>query len=139
MTGEEYLAKGAVNVYSFGPILLKDGQFSDWVLARKDSKQPRCAVGMIEPGHYICILCEGRLTRSDGVTLNQLMQMMKARGCTLAFNLDGGQTAAMTFMGQRINEIGKYESNGKMTTSPRKTTEVMGIGISEQVGQIEFQ
>ena len=94
---------------------------------------------MIEPGHYICILCEGRLTRSDGVTLNQLMQMMKARGCTLAFNLDGGQTAAMTFMGQRINEIGKYESNGKMTTSPRKTTEVMGIGISEQVGQIEFQ
>lgn len=139
VTGEEYLARGAVNVYSFGPILLQDGAVTEWVLNRADSQQPRCAVGYIEPGHYVCILCEGRLTRSDGVTLNSLALMMKSRGCSLAFNLDGGQTAAMTFMGQRINEIGRYESNGKMTTNPRKTTEVMGIGISDQVGHVEFQ
>lgn len=139
LTAEEYLEKGAVNVYSFGPYLVKDSELNEWLFTRNDTKNPRCAVGMVEPGHYICILCEGRLSRSGGVTLTQLAQMMKARGCTVALNLDGGQTAAMTFMGKRINEIGKYESNGKMTTNPRRTTEVMGIGISEQVGNVDFQ
>ncbi len=139
VTGEEYLARGAVNVYSFGPILLENGEYNQWVLDRKDSEQPRCAIGMVEPGHYICILCTGRLKRSEGVSLNQLMVMMKDRGCTLAINLDGGQTAAMTFMGKRINEIGKYKSGEKMLTSPRRTTEVLGIGISNPVGTVEFK
>lgn len=139
VTAQEYLDRGAVNVYSFGPILLKDGQYNEWVLNRKDSKQPRCALGMVEPGHYVCILCEGRLKRSEGVTLHRLMEMMKERGCTLAINLDGGQTAAMTFMGKRINEIGKYVTGNVSSTKPRKTTEVMGIGVSEQVGNVTFE
>ena len=48
----------------------------------------------------------------------------------MAFNLDGGQTAVMTFMGKQITRIGKYDG-GK--TSARATTEIIGIGYSELI------
>ncbi|NCB36699.1 MAG: hypothetical protein EOM58_11740 [Clostridia bacterium] len=47
----------------------------------------------------------------------------------MAFNLDGGQTAVMVFMGQQLNKIGIYD--GK--TNSRPTSEVLGIGHSDQV------
>ena len=50
-------------------------------------------------------------------------------GCVEALNFDGGQTAVMTFMGNQITRIGKYD--GK--TSARTTTEILGIGHSELI------
>ena len=55
---------------------------------------------------------------------------MLAAGCTEALNLDGGQTALMTFMGTRITRIGRY-AGGR--TTPRETTEIMGIGHSDRI------
>lgn len=135
LSAQDYIDRGAYAVYSFGPYLIRDGKLSEKAYTSADTKNPRCAIGMVEPGHYVAIMCEGRLSRSGGVSVGQLAKLMRAKGCEVAFNLDGGQTAVMVFMGKQLNQIGKYD--GK--TSARPTSEILGIGFSEQVGIYEVQ
>ena len=130
ITAQELVDAGAVTVYSFGPYLIKDGQLSEKAYTSAESNQPRCALGMVEPGHYVAILAEGRLKRSGGVDMEYLAKLMRAKGCQVAMNMDGGQTACFTFMGKQINRIGVYD--GK--TSPRRTCEILVLGTSDQVG-----
>lgn len=135
-TAQEFIDEGVQTVYSFGPYLLLDGKVSERAYANSENKNPRCAIGMVEPGHYVAIMCEGRLKRSAGVTISYLAKMMRAKGCQVAFNMDGGQTAVMVFMGKQLNQIGAYDG-GK--TNSRPTSEVLGFGTSEQVGTYEVQ
>ncbi|MBR1709081.1 MAG: phosphodiester glycosidase family protein [Clostridia bacterium] len=133
LTAEEYLEAGAVDVYAFGPYLVRDGEINPFVGEMTNGKtpQPRCAIGMIAPGHYYAILAEGRMRNiSVGVDIQFLADHMLVAGCEAALNLDGGQTAVMCFMGEQITRIGKYDG-GK--TSPRATTELMGIGHSDMI------
>ena len=135
-TAQEFIDEGVQTVYSFGPYLLLDGKVSERAYANNENKNPRCAIGMVEPGHYVAIMCEGRLKRSAGVTISYLAKMMRAKGCQVAFNMDGGQTAVMVFMCKQLNQIGAYDG-GK--TNSRPTSEVLGFGTSEQVGTYEVQ
>ena len=138
LSAQEYLDRGAYMVFSFGPYLIRDGALSDWVRdpERSQAKNPRHAFGMIEPGHYVDIMCEGRLgKRSEGVTMPQLAFLCQGAGCVQACDLDGGQTAVVVFMGKQLNQIGKYD--GK--TSARETCEVLGIGVSDQVGTLDIR
>lgn len=133
LTAEEYLAAGAIDVLSFGPYLVRDGEINPFIAQMTNGKtdQPRCAVGMIEPGRYHAVLAEGRIkNKSVGVSVEYLANHMLKKGCKVAFNLDGGQTAVMSFMGNQITRIGKY-SGGR--TSARQTTEVLGIGHSDLI------
>ena len=133
ITAQELLDAGAYTVYSFGPYLIKDGKLSEKAYTSAESNQPRCALGMIEPGHYVVILAEGRLKRSGGVDIEYLAKLMRNKGCQVAMNMDGGQTAVICFMGRQLNQIGVYD--GK--TTPRKTCEILVLGASEQVGTYE--
>ncbi len=104
-TAEEYLAMGATQVFSFGPWLLSDGEINPEVLDPDyyPYNEPRVAMGMIEPWHYILIVVRGRPTSSHaGVHLDWLAEKMKELGCVEALNLDGGQTAIMMFNGKII-------------------------------------
>ncbi|MBQ8072818.1 MAG: phosphodiester glycosidase family protein [Clostridia bacterium] len=135
---QDYLDADAYMVFSFGPYLIRDGQLSAWVQdpGKSRAKNPRHAFGMIEPGHYVDIMCEGRLgSRSEGVTMPQLAFLCQAAGCVEACDLDGGQTAVVVFMGKQLNQIGKYD--GK--TNARETCEVLGVGFSDQVGTFEIE
>jgi len=133
LTSEEYLQRGAVDVFSFGPYLVRNGEINEFVgeMVNGKTEQPRCAIGMIEPGHYYAILAEGRIRNvSNGVTVGFLAQHMYDAGCKEALNLDGGQTAVMTFMGNQISRIGKYNGG---RTSARTTTEIIGVGRSNLI------
>lgn len=130
---QDYLNMGAVDVFSFGPWLFRGEDFDPYVFEspRGVYQEPRCAVGMFENGHYVAMMVEGRMGKeSAGVSLPELYDLMRATGCTLAINLDGGQTAAFTFMGERITRVGTY-SGGR--TYPRTTTELIGIGRSDLI------
>ena len=133
ITAQQYLGMGARDVFAFGPILVRDGKPNPDVPEFKygKSNQPRCAIGMVEPGHYYAVLAEARLRdESIGVSLTTMMDMMLEGGCQTALNLDGGQTAVMMFMGKQVSRIGSY-NGGK--TNPRSTTELIGIGRSQKV------
>lgn len=131
LTAEEYLSRGAVDVFSFGPYLVREGEPNPFIEEMRNGKtgQPRCAVGMVEPGHYVGILAEGRMRTSGGVSIAWLADRMLEAGCTEALNFDGGQTAVMAFMGNQITRIGQYD--GK--TNARTTTEILGIGRSNLI------
>ena len=129
-TAQEYIDRGAYDVFCFGPVLLNNGVIPEDIAASRfgQSKQPRCAIGMVEPGHYYAVLMEGRMNKiSQGENLLFLAQLMQQGGCTNAFNLDGGQTAVMVFMGKQITRIGAY-SGGR--TNSRTTTDILAIGTS---------
>ena len=136
LTAQEYIDAGAYDVFSFGPYLIKDGKLSEKAYTSSDTRNPRAAIGMVEPGHYVAVMCEGRLTRSTGVTMSYLAKMMRSKNCQVAFNIDGGQTAVVVFMGKQLNQIGAYDG-GK--TNSRTTSEVVGIGHSDQVGIYEVK
>ncbi len=123
---EEYLAEGAVQVYTFGPVLVRDGEIPEEIAKAYDRNlNPMHAFGMIAPGHYIDVLCEGRLKSvngSTGVNIETMARLMKDRGCTIAVNLDGGDSAVAAFMGVQLNAVAKVKAG-------RKTCEVLAFGI----------
>ena len=129
LSAQDYLDMGATDVYSFGPYLIKDGALSPNTDSWNTSLNPRCAVGMVEPGHYFVVVAEGRMSTSAGISMTHLASLMWNKNCEIAFNMDGGQTAVMLFMGKQLNAIGLYD--GK--TSARKTSEILGAGYSELV------
>jgi len=102
----EIIANGAYQAWSFGPVLLKDGQMiSDSLLPdyiRGDN--PRTAIGYYEPGHYCMIVVEGRSDDSIGADITELAKIFYDLGCESAYNLDGGGTSAMVFNDEYINE-----------------------------------
>jgi|LSQX01.1.fsa_nt_gb exopolysaccharide biosynthesis protein len=107
-TAEELLAMGAIHTFSFGPILVKDGEvYSDLTSEeRVNTRNPRTAIGMLEPYHFIFVVVDGRAPGySDGVTMENLAELMKNLGCQTAYNFDGGQSSSMWFNGKTINKI----------------------------------
>ena len=89
-TGEEYLAMGAENVLAFGPWLVRGGEINPALETSYRTKEPRTAIGMIEPYHYVAVFVEGRIKRSGGVPVRWLAGRMAGLGAVEAVNLDGG-------------------------------------------------
>lgn len=102
------IERKAWQAWSFGPALLQEGKaiesFSDSIRGRN----PRCAIGYFEPGHYCLVVVDGRQPGySVGMTLAELSQTFEDLGCKAAYNLDGGQTAMMVFQGEPVNQAYK--------------------------------
>ena len=93
-------------VFSFGPNLVRDGKTvadltNTGSTVHGETRQPRTAIGQVEPLHYILVVAEGRNARSGGVTMDRLAEYMRSLGCVQAYNLDGGASSMMYF-GDRI-------------------------------------
>jgi hypothetical protein len=103
--GVELLDKGVLASYSFGPILVENGKVNPDADKHFVSKEnPRCGVGMIEPGHFVVIVTDGRdPRRAFGYTMAEFAQVFADQGVQVAYNLDGGSSAAMVFMGENVN------------------------------------
>ncbi len=98
LTAEEYLEQGAVQVFAFGPWLLSGGEVHPNLEKINNYSEPRVALGMIEPYHYILIVTAGRPTsKYQGYKLTWLAEKMQEYGVTEALNLDGGDTVALAF------------------------------------------
>ena len=136
---EAYQQEGATDVFTFGPCLVRNGELTEYIATANRSNNPRLAIGVAEPGHYVVVLCEGRVGKSDqlkrstGVMMKNLAQIMKEQGCTVAVNMDGGQTAVMAFMGKQINRVVKSDPKG------RPQVEALAFGTSEQVGTFDIK
>jgi len=98
-------SKGAYQIWTFGPMLLDNRQPMTEFNSSLGKLNPRTAVGYYEPGHYCFIVVDGRQEGySQGITFTGLSQLFYDLGCKAAFNLDGGQTSEMAFMGEFANQ-----------------------------------
>lgn len=102
---QEAEARGIWQAWSFGPQLLLEGRAVSEFETGIYRSNPRSVIGYYEPGHYCFIVVDGRQDDySKGMNLAELSQLAYDLGCKTAYNLDGGQTSAMTYMGELVNQ-----------------------------------
>ena len=95
--------------FEFGPVLVENGEAatlpgSFYVNCHDGYYEPRTAIGQIGPLHYIVIVVDGRRDGySTGASIPQLQQLFLDEGAQFAFNLDGGGSTTLYFLGEVIN------------------------------------
>ena len=105
-TAQELMDKGAWQVFTFGPVLVDNSEIKVGVKDEVDLcyvTNPRTAIGMIEPLHYIFVVADGRTKKSHGLSIYQVADFMLRLGCTKVYNLDGGGSSTMVFQGKVVN------------------------------------
>lgn len=118
------IAGKAWQAWSFGPELLRDGLPIEKFSGGIRDKNPRCAVGYYEPGHYCLVVVDGRQEGySSGLTLAELSALMYSLGCKTAYNLDGGATAQMMFQGEVIN---------RPSGGGRESSDILCFGVNNE-------
>ena len=126
VTAEELLASGAQNVLSFGPALVENGAVAvseNDEVGRAMASNPRTAIGLIDDLHYVFVVADGRTSASDGLSLYELATFLQSIGCKTAYNLDGGGSSSMVFLGNLINN----PANGRKS-SERSVSDIVYIG-----------
>lgn len=105
---EMAVARGAWQGWTFGPSLLDENGKAKTgfnVGAVLESENPRGGIGYYEPGHYVLVLVDGRdRGYSAGVTLEDFALIFEELGCSVAYNLDGGASAVMSYNDQVVNQ-----------------------------------
>lgn len=117
ISAQTLLENGVTQLFAFGPVLIDNSAVTvtaDAEVGRAKASNPRTAIGIIDDGHYVFVVSDGRTSESAGLSLYALAGIMEALGCKMAYNLDGGGSSTMYFNGKVIN---------KPTTSGRKTSE----------------
>ncbi len=114
------LLQDAVQIFSFGPGLIRDGEIlvtQSSEVGKAMQSNPRTAVGEIEPLHYVLLVSDGRTEESEGLSLWELAEFMKGLGCDTAYNLDGGGSSVMWFMGSVVNHPTDGWKSGERSVS----------------------
>jgi hypothetical protein len=75
------------------------------------SRHPRSAVGITSDHHLILLAVDGRTELADGMTCEELAQVMEQLGCPDAFNLDGGGSTTLWGAGELYNGVLNYPSD----------------------------
>ena len=126
-TAQELIEAGVRQAFSFGPALVRDGAVSvraDQEVGRAMASNPRTAIGVIDPLHYVFVTADGRTSESEGLSLSELAAFMQRLGVQNAYNLDGGGSTTMYFNGEIINTP---TTNGR-SIKERKVSDIVYIG-----------
>ena len=127
ISAEELLADGAQQILSFGPALIVDGTIAvseGEEVGKAKSSNPRTAIGVIDPLHYVFVVSDGRTEESEGLSLYELADFMQSLGVTTGYNLDGGGSSTMVFNGEVINNP---TSSGR-SIKERSVSDIVYIG-----------
>ena len=106
VSARELLEAGAWQVFSFGPGLLENGQIlvdTQDEVDRAKASNPT-ALGQIGEGHYVLVVSDGRTDESEGLSLWELAAFLRELGVQTAYNLDGGGSSTMVFLGSVVNQ-----------------------------------
>lgn len=109
--------------FAFGPTIVSDGVVAEkewmdnYTLGESARHEPRAAIGQLGTLHYLLCTIDGRTERIastniatkdfkySGMTVAELAQVMKDKGCTTAYTMDGGQTATIVIGGNVFNTV----------------------------------
>lgn len=131
-TAQQIFESGIENSFSFlrNPALVKNGKVCS-TTAAVTAQNPRCGLGQVAPGHYVAIVADGRQEKySTGMTLTELAEQFVSEGCELAFNLDGGVSTCLVFMGTKLNKVADNGGKGHEASWQRRVPEGLIFGTS---------
>jgi len=126
-SAEQLLQAGALQVFSFGPVLLNNSEISvgeNEEVGMAMASNPRTAVGYLGNNHYVFVVSDGRTSESAGLSLYELASFMKEIGVVDGYNLDGGGSSTMVFKGEIINNP---TTNGH-SNQERAVSDIIYIG-----------
>ena len=109
VVAERLASENTWQTFEFGPVLVENGQAAPlperfYVNCHKGYYEPRTAIGQMGHLHYIVIVVDGRRDGySTGASIPQLQQLFLDEGAQFAFNLDGGGSTSLYFLGNVIN------------------------------------
>lgn len=124
---EDYITDGAIHVLAFGPVLVRDGEISvdkNYEVGISMESNPRTAIAMIEEGHYLFVVSDGRTKESAGLSLYELATFLQDRGAVIAYNLDGGGSSTMYFNGRIVN----IPTTNGIDVEERSVSDIVYIG-----------
>lgn len=127
VTAAALLEQGAEQVLSFGPALVENGTVSaveGEEVGKAKASNPRTAIGVIDAGHYLFVVSDGRTSESAGLSLYQLAEFLQSLGAQTAYNLDGGGSSTMVFNGSVVNQP---TTNGS-SIKERSVSDIVYIG-----------
>lgn len=122
-SAEELVEQGVTQTLSFGPALVQNSKaISNFNQVSIDTNfgnrsieksNPRTGIGIIAANHYVFVVVDGRSQESRGMTLTEFADLFEDLGCTEAYNLDGGGSSTMYFMGRVVNNpLGRGHERG---------------------------
>ena len=101
---------GTWQTFEFGPVLVENGEAAElplrsfYVNCNEGYYEPRTGIGQKGPLHYVAIVVDGRRDGySTGASVPQLQRLFLEEGVEFAFNLDGGGSTTLYFLGEVIN------------------------------------
>ena len=122
------IENGAVYGWQFGPIVIRDGEQGPGALDYSNmGYKARNILGYYEPGHYVVVYCDNQQKNANGMDPQMMVNMMKSLGVREAFNLDGGTSAVLVFMGEVINQP-TTEKKGSKILYGRPLLDMFGFG-----------
>lgn len=110
--GKELAGEGVLQSWCFGPTLVTDYK----AVTAEDmnrpglssrAREPRTAIGQVGRLHYVILVVDAVRTSTEtlgGMTFSELAAKMEELGCRTAYNLDGGGSTTLYFMGKVINK-----------------------------------
>lgn len=95
---EALLALGVRDSFCFGPTLAVDGVSTN---PKGEGYTMRVAFGYTDPFHYLAVV--GQRDREVQLTLQQIANICAGYGCRIAYNLDGGHSTSLVFLGRELS------------------------------------
>lgn len=106
---QDYVDAHDVNFsLSFGPILVKDGEYccpKSYVLGEVTKEFPRAAICQMDTLHYLFVASNMEVHYYTNLTMEKFAQCVYETGCRHAYALDGGQTATVVMNNTLINNV----------------------------------
>ncbi len=127
------LKNGAWHGWQFGPVIIRDYEIDPQATLYSIGYKARNMIGYYEPGHYVIVTCDAGRKDAQGMNEDQMAALMKSLNVKEAFNLDGGTSAVMVFMGKVINHPTMRNDNGKKV-SGRPLKDMLLFGEYDENG-----
>ncbi|MBQ9347196.1 MAG: phosphodiester glycosidase family protein [Oscillibacter sp.] len=127
VSARELLEAGAVQTFSFGPALVKDGLVTvteGQEVGKAMASNPRTAIGILDDLHYVFVAADGRTGQSEGLSLYELASFLEGLGVHTAYNLDGGGSSTMVFQGEIIN----HPTTSGSSVKERSVSDIVYVG-----------
>lgn len=93
---------------AFGPVLVENGENvapQNYPLGEINDIYARAGIGQMDDLHYLLATCNTEAQYRNAATIGQFAAEMHARGCKMAYALDGGQSATIVMNDEVINSV----------------------------------
>ena len=96
------LAEGVRDTFSFGPLLVENGKRVDQNFEDKVYTM-RVVLGYSDPYHFLAVVA----MRDRPIQMTHIMMADACvrYGCRMAYNLDGGHSTSLVFMGKELSMV----------------------------------